>query len=215
MIGTSNKTLAAIHGLLFLGCFVIVNAGIPSLAWPWYLLLPLLVYAGIVLAIPPLRRSAPKLAVGRMLGWPLAFAILLALTTAAVLIGFHTLVQPDVTEVAGKFPVAWLGNLLLAGIVFSVINAAAEELIFRGVLWQLICEEWNQAAALAVTALLFGLVHLRGYPPGPIGAVLAGLFAVALGMLRWWTGGLGLAIACHIVADATIFCIVAERVPSN
>jgi len=40
--------------------------------------------------------------------------------------------------------------------------------------------------------------------------VLAGLFGFALGMLRWWTGGLGLAIAVHICADATIFSLLAS-----
>ena len=61
------------------------------------------------------------------------------------------------------------------------------------------------AVTLGVTAALFGLGHLHGYPPGPLGAVLAGLYGVALGLLRWWAGGLGLAVACHVSADATIF----------
>ena len=40
--------------------------------------------------------------------------------------------------------------------------------------------------------------------------ILAGLFGLAMGLLRWWTGGLGLAIACHVCADATIFVILAS-----
>ena len=59
--------------------------------------------------------------------------------------------------------------------------------------------------ALGGTTVLFGLGHLHGYPPGPLGAVLAGLFGLALGLLRLRTGGLGLAIAVHVSADATIF----------
>jgi membrane protease YdiL (CAAX protease family) len=83
-----------------------------------------------------------------------------------------------------------------------------EELIFRGILWDVVADEWNEAAALGVTALLFGAVHLQGYPPGPLGALMAGLYGATLGALRWWTGGLGLATACHVGADATIFCIL-------
>ena len=37
-----------------------------------------------------------------------------------------------------RFLVGWFGNLLLAGICFSVVNAAIEELIFRGILWELV-----------------------------------------------------------------------------
>src|ERR1700733_6478234 len=51
------------------------------------------------------------------------------------------------------------------------------------------------------------LGHLHGYPPGPLGAVLAGIFGMALGLLRLWTGGVGLTILVHICAGGTIFTI--------
>ena len=97
-----------------------------------------------------------------------------------------------------------------AGICFSIVNAVLEELIFRGILWEVVSEEWNNAMALGVTALLFGVGHLDGYPPGPLGVILAGLYGITLGGLRWWTGGLALTTACHVGADATIFCILAS-----
>jgi hypothetical protein len=37
---------------------------------------------------------------------------------------------------------------------------------------------------------------------------MAGLYGLALGMLRWWAGGLALAVGCHVCADATIFGLV-------
>jgi membrane protease YdiL (CAAX protease family) len=142
-------------------------------------------------------------------GWPSAFAAVLAVTTTGVLVGFQALCRPDTTELAAKLPLDWFGNLLLAGVVFSVANAALEELIFRGILWDVVADEWNELAALGVTAVLFGMVHLQGYPPGPLGALMAGLYGLGLGVLRWCTGGLGLATVCHVGADATIFCILA------
>jgi hypothetical protein len=39
---------------------------------------------------------------------------------------------------------------------------------------------------------------------------LAGGYGVALGLLRWWTGGLGVILACHVTADATIIAILAS-----
>jgi membrane protease YdiL (CAAX protease family) len=204
------KTKAAIHGGLFFAAWIFVTAGFPLLLWPWYLALPLLAYGAIVLFVGPLRRTAPKLAIGRMGGWPLLYTAVLALAATGVLVGFQAMMRPDLKDLAAKIPVDWFGNLLVAGVCFSVVNAVCEELIFRGVLWELVSEEWNNATALVVTTLLFGVGHLQGYPPGPIGAILAGLYGLILGTLRWWTAGLGLAIACHVGADATIFCILIE-----
>jgi membrane protease YdiL (CAAX protease family) len=199
-----RKRTGALHSGLFFAVLCLTAVGLPALAWPWYLLLPLLAYAGIALAFPPLRRTAPRLTVGRLGGRPLACAAALTVSTSAVLIGFHALFRPDVTHLAAQLPVAAFG-LIVAGICFSVVNAALEEFVFRGVLWELIADERNNGVAFAATTLVFGVCHLRGYPPGPLGAVLAGLYGLALGLLRWWTGGLGLAVGCHVCADATIF----------
>jgi len=108
---------------------------------------------------------------------------------------------------ATNLPVSAFGNLILTGACFSFVNAALEELIFRGLFWEIVAKEWNAVVALVVTAILFGLGHLHGYPPGLLGVVLASLYGVALGLLRWWTGGLALAVACHVCADATIFSL--------
>lgn len=206
-----RKGAGALHGGLFLAALCVVAVGMPSLSWPWYLLLPLLAYAGIALPLPALRRTAPRLTVGRLGGAPLASAAALSIATSAVLMGFHALARPEVAGLAARLPLAAFGNLVLAGVCFSAINAALEEVIFRGVLWGVVADEWNSGVALIVTAVLFGLGHLQGYPPGPIGAALAGLYGLALGILRWWAGGLGLAMACHVCADATIFGLLLQQ----
>jgi membrane protease YdiL (CAAX protease family) len=202
---TILKQQGAVHGVIFLAAVGAVAIVLPQPLWPWRLLLPLLAYAAIVLAWPQLRRTVPRPAVGRLIGWPLAAAVALGFVTTAVLMAFQAFEHPDASALAARLPVAAFGNLLLAGVCFSAANAALEELIFRYVLWEVAATEWNVGVALGGTTVLFGLGHLHGYPPGPLGAVLAGLFGLALGLLRLWTGGLGLAIAVHVCADATIF----------
>jgi uncharacterized protein len=204
-----RKSGGAIHGGLLLAALVIVIGCIPGCPWPWYLLLPLLIYGALAWTVPFLRRTAPRLRFGRLGGAPLGCAIALSAATAGILIGFHVLVRPDVTTLAAGLPIAAFGNLVLAGVVFSLLNAMLEELVFRGILWEALAREWNAGVALGVTSVFFGLFHLYGYPPGPLGVVLAGLFGLALGLLRWWTGGLGLVVACHICADVTIFSLMA------
>jgi len=198
----------AIHGAVFLTALGLALIVMSPLRWPWYLVLPLVAYLMVVVAWPRLRRTAPRLTLGRMVGWPLAAALVLAVTTVVALMGFQALVRPDVAGLAAGLPVAAFGGLLVAGVCFSTINAALEELIFRGVLWEATAAEWNRGVALGATTILFGLGHVHGYPPGPLGAVLAAIFGMALGLLRLWTGGMGLAILVHICADATIFTLL-------
>jgi membrane protease YdiL (CAAX protease family) len=198
-----RKRAGALHvGLFIAALFAAVMILQP---WPWYLLLPMLAYAAIILAVPPLRRTAPRLAVGRLGGAPLACAIILCVATSAVLLGFQALARPDMSDLAARIPVEAFGHWVLAGVCFSIVNAVLEEVVFRGLLWELVADERGNCVALGMTAVVFGILHLHGYPPGLLGAVLAGLYGLALGLLRWWTGGLGLAVACHVCADATIF----------
>jgi hypothetical protein len=129
------KRGGAVHGGLFLAAVCVAALVSPPLPWPWYLLLPLLAYGGITLLFAPLRRTAPVIGIGRMGGAPLVCAAILSAATTGVLVAFHAWARPDVTDLAGRMPVAAFGNLVLAGVFFSVLNAALEEVVFRGVLW--------------------------------------------------------------------------------
>ena len=139
----------AIHGAVYLTALTVALIAMSPLRWPWYLVLPLLAYVIVVVAWPRLRRTAPRLALGRMVGWPLAVALVLAITTVVALLGFQALARPEVAGLAAGLPVAAFGSLLVAGVCFSTTNAVLEELIFRGVLWEATAAEWNRGVALA------------------------------------------------------------------
>jgi membrane protease YdiL (CAAX protease family) len=201
-----------LHGGLLLAAMCATIFWLPQLHWPWPLALPLLAYAIVVVPLPSLRRTAPRIVLGRLTGAPRAFAVVIVLTSITALASFHLWMQPDITRLAARLPTI-SHNLILGGICFSIVNAALEELLFRGVLWGAAASVWNNTVALLGTAIFFGLCHLQGYPPGPIGAVLAGIYGLALGILRWWTGGLGLSLACHVCADAIIFGMLAGSRP--
>jgi uncharacterized protein len=198
----------ALHGgilLLFFG----VCRYIESLAeWPLYWLVPIAAYLLVALLVPPLRRTISCLAVGRFDGFNQAIALgIIGLSTAALLL-FDAVVRPDVSALAARMPLGMFGNVLLAGACFAVVNALLEEIFFRGVLLDALDSQLGLTAALLVQAVAFGLGHINGYPPGPLGAVLAGVYGLLLGLLRWQARGIGLAIIAHIVADATIFGIL-------
>jgi membrane protease YdiL (CAAX protease family) len=198
----------ALQGGAFLA-FLAVAAVVPAFQnWPWWWLAPLAAYFLVVAAIPPLRRTVAWLRVGS-LHWRAgaATAALIALTSGTLVL-YHVLVRPDVTALGAALPLGVLGGGILAGIFFAVLNATLEELVFRGILFDAIESQWGWPTAVVGTAVCFGLGHVSGYPPGWVGAGLAGVYGLLLGLLRVWVRGLALPIVAHVTADATIYGIL-------
>jgi uncharacterized protein len=207
---TSKTAWPSIHCAIYFIAWLLVSLFLPTLQWPWHLLLPLAIYGCLAAFIPILRRTITWPSAGRVDGVGLIPAVSLSVLTAAVLIAFQALVHPDVTGLCAALPVDAFGSVVLAGACFSIGNAIMEELIFRWLLYEAVAAEWGSSLAIVGTAVCFGVGHIHGYPPGPIGVILAGLYGVFLGLLRWRSGGLCLAIGCHATADATIFGILAS-----
>jgi len=200
--------MKAVHGGIFLAALAIGGL-VPGLAtWPLYLLVPITSYLVLVICVPPLRRSFPGFPLGRLNGLTTLAGVVLIIVSSAVLIGYHLTVAPDVRPLAERLPFGSWDSLILAAICFSVGNAVLEEIAFRGVLYDALDSEWGWPSAVMVTSVMFGLVHQGGYPSGSLGMVLAGLYGLALGLLRWCSGGLLMPALCHVWADATIFGIL-------
>jgi membrane protease YdiL (CAAX protease family) len=98
--------------------------------------------------------------------------------------------------------------LIAGGVGFALVNAALEELLWRGVLIDRLEPLFGPSLAIAISAISFGVQHAHGVPRGPIGVLLAGSWAVMLGMLRKHSKGLLAPILSHVVADATIAVII-------
>jgi len=176
--------------------------------WPWVWLAPFLAYFLLIVCVPRFRRSMGWLRAGRLSRASIAVTIAVMALTVLALVLFHATAQPDVGGFRAAIPFDALGGVITAGVVFTILNATLEELVFRGVLFDALRSQWGAWVTLAATALLFGLGHLRGYPSGVVGACLAALFGFAMGVLRLWTGGVALPIVAHMAADATIYCIL-------
>lgn len=195
------------HGAVLIAA-LLAPAFVPALsAWPFYLLAPLVLYGAFVLLIAPLRHVPDWCRVGRLsprIG--LAMAIIIVISSAG-LAAYDWIFSPDLQDLAGKL--ASLGMPFAVGIlVFSSVNALLEEVIFRGILHDAFLAQFGPRAALFIQAVVFGLGHANGYPPGPAGTVLAFAYGIMLGLLRQRSGGLAAAWVCHVCADATIFIIV-------
>jgi membrane protease YdiL (CAAX protease family) len=96
-----------------------------------------------------------------------------------------------------------LGAILLA----SIVNAAVEEVIFRGLIQPSFISAGGVAAGLWMTGLLFGLMHW-GLTVGVLAALpvslALGFGSVIWGKVTYETRGLGWAIVAHFLVDVAI-----------
>lgn len=146
-----------------------------------------LVFCAILLVALPATRSVVRVRPGR-----LEIAVGVAGGAALVLASFAGL--PAVTAGLRTAPSTLLWWLPLVAMV-----AASEELVLRGALFAALETSHGEVAAVAVTAVLFALVHLPLYGLGAMPIDLAVGFL--LGGLRVVSGGVTAPLLAHVLAD--------------
>ena len=199
-----------LHGLLFFA-LAWAAGSIPVLGvWPLPLAVPLAAYLSLVAMVPRLRAAAPRIRAGRADTPALKLTVALIIISTSTLVAFDRFMRPDVSDYRTFLPVSALGGVITAGILFALLNPLLEEMIFRGILFDAIRSQVGPIVTVIITAALFGIAHMRGYPPGAPGATLAFLYGIATGGLRWLTGGIALPVLAHIAADATIYVLIAQ-----
>jgi len=105
--------------------------------------------------------------------------------------------KPDVQDLVARVAGLERGWLIWVGVAGVVVNAACEELAYRGVIWRGIEQVVRSGGAvLVVQAAVFGLSHYRGFPRGVSGMLLAAAYGLALGGIRVRTDGLLLPASC-------------------
>lgn len=126
------------------------------------------------------------------------------------LLGWFLWVRPDINDLIRQFiPDYPLWTLAVGGILFAMLNAAVEEVAYRGiVLGALIGSRVSRWLALLLQAFAFGMIHINGFPRGWMGVGLAIVFGLVMGVIRLRSGGLFAPWAGHALADLVIVAIV-------
>lgn len=197
-----------LHAVLFTGLLISVTAVPAFCTWPLLWIIPLVAYGVLVALLPPFRQMFRWWGFGKATSSAVTATLAIMTGSCAVLISFDILTRPDVRAYRHFLPVEKLGGVWAAGVIFAVFNATFEEVVYRGILFDAIRSQLSDRTAIIATAFLFGYAHMQGYPPGPLGAVFAGIYGLCMGWLRSFSGGIGLPIAAHITADATIFILI-------
>lgn len=133
------------------------------------------------------ENTIQEFGLGALIGFGL-FTLIIAILW---LLGFYRVEGWDIL---------WLS--LIGALVGAFVSAFAQELIFRGVLYRII-DEWRGLWwALAISALLFGLIHLTSAGATIFSAIAIALQAgVLLGAAYALTSRLWMAIGLHTMWD--------------
>lgn len=152
------------------------------------------------------RRVAPGPA-RKNLGWAVAFLALAVTLVIAVALASALVLKPE------QSPQRDLQELLrgLSGwgpslVMFAVVAGLApvfEELLFRGFVLPVLARRGPMILALAVSALLFGAIHLQ-----PSGLPTLGTLGLVLGLAVRHTGSLWPAILVHACWNGAIFLLM-------
>jgi len=144
--------------------------------------------------------------------------MLLALAVAALsgtaLYGWYRVLNPDLSIHLENFPDMPIWLFPLAGLGFSLANAAMEEIAFRGIIMQALDSAAGPGLlSVLVQAWLFGAMHyLRGFPNGKGGLAMTVAYGIMLGGLRRRGQGMFAPWIAHVFADCVVFTMLAGMV---
>lgn len=92
----------------------------------------------------------------------------------------------------------WDGKALLTSLMVFLVVAVGEETLFRGIVFRMIEERWGTWAALVISALIFGFVHITNQNATVWSSVAIAVEAgLLLGAAYKWSGSLWLPIGIH------------------
>ena len=166
-------------------------------------------YAVVVFASDELRASVGWLHTGATDLATRRVAAIMVVVASAALIVWYLAVGPDMGELRAPILLSPVALWPVIAVFFALANAGIEELAFRGVLLEGLRSAVGDPAAVALQAVVFGVVHYAaGVPFGVSGAVLAAGLGLALGVLRLRTGGLLVVWLTHAAIDLVIFVLI-------
>jgi len=204
-----NMHAPALYALFFILAYL--TRLLPLYSLGLMLLAPLLVFIVICSIFDLLRPGIAWLRRGRITRRGITLGCAVVVISGISLIIWYKLCDPDISEFTAFLPHSSGLVLLAAGLGFSIINALVEECIYRGILWEglhIITRRWE--VALIIQALIFGVAHWWGVPNGVAGVMLATIYGLMMGGVRYVAGGLLLPIVVHVFADLVIFALLLD-----
>lgn len=144
---------------------------------------------------------------------PLAFIV--SMIATAVVMGIAASLLPGVDleteQQVGFENLTERYEMLLAFFTLVVLAPVCEELLFRGYLYGRVRRYYNALWTIALTSVVFGLMHVYAGPGMPLQwNVMIGttVLAIFIGLLREYTGSIWAGILLHMIKNAVAFFIL-------
>jgi membrane protease YdiL (CAAX protease family) len=99
-------------------------------------------------------------------------------------------------------------GLVLFAALCAVMNAFAEEFLYRSALLPQVLPVFGKGASLFLVAGWFGLGHYFGMPMGITGVILTFIGGWVMGKAMVETRGMGWPLILHTASDFTIYMVV-------
>ena len=171
-----------------------------------YFLLPVALFTLIIILIKPGKET---------IGWwkmdKVSGALILQMSVVLVVgsIGMYWFMathQDELDRFLEMLPQGSILKIVSLGLVFAGMNAAVEEFVIRGMIWNGLGKIMsNTTLLIVVQAIIFGLSHYFGLPGGITGVVMVFGWSLFIGYFRWKSGGLLAAIGLHFSANLAQF----------
>ena len=183
--------------------------GILIFRWPLKLLVPLVIYLLMYASWKRFRLATGWLVAGRFTTVTVAWMIPTIIVSSGALLAWVFLLHPNLSDLSAMMPTGGLPMLVVIGAAFSFLNAAWEEFVFKGIAWNTLDNVFRRSwITNCIQSVMFGLVHIGGFPRGWLGVAMATVYGFALGVIRKESKGLLAPFVTHVFADATIFLIL-------
>ncbi len=149
-----------------------------------------------VASVIPARRQLGLTRAG-VPAWGYAALLLGAIMCAAVGEGLSILVPLEMIDVEGlRARMTWTDGALFV-VCLAIVPGFVEELLFRGYVQRRLLQRWRPGPAIAVSTLLFALMHID-----PKHMVFAAALGLWLGVVAWRTGSIWPGVFCHAGVNA-------------
>jgi membrane protease YdiL (CAAX protease family) len=210
-LAIAGRAVYAVHSVLFAALLLIPAALFPLFrVWPFTLLGPLVLYGAVVFAVPWLRHSVGWMRRGIIDRNATLLIIAAVLVSSLSLVGWVLWAKPDIKSYLALMPALPVWVYPFVGLGFSVVNAAMEEIVFRGIFMEAIDSAVGSGfGSVCIQAVPFAALHyLAGFPRGMSGLAMTFAYGVMLGAIRLRSKGMLAPLVTHIAADMTIFSIL-------